>query len=231
MASVVLPVNRKFQPTPSRNRAAVKCMISWPDSAMPTHTRLSTTPDQHHRQGAQALDQVAGEEAGGEHADHMPFEHQRGRVETESAHLHGQRRGSHQQVHHPIAEGRTEHRHGKSGLAQQFPRERPAGGAALPAQGRLDSKRTAAMQAMDNKATSIQRDVGTGKRHGKQRARAAGQVGARHRTQQPARRTSDTAFSRNAGAASSAAANDRAGRWRCSTLPPPWPHTAARNWH
>ena len=43
-ASVVLPVNRKFQPTPSSSSALTKCISSTPDSAMPTHARFSTTP-------------------------------------------------------------------------------------------------------------------------------------------------------------------------------------------
>lgn len=44
MASVVLPVNRKFHPTPSRNSATTNCCRSCPDNAMAMHAALSATP-------------------------------------------------------------------------------------------------------------------------------------------------------------------------------------------
>ncbi|MNS97752.1 hypothetical protein D3C72_1320980 [compost metagenome] len=62
--------------------------------------------DLHH---AKALDQMPGEKARSKHADHMPLQHACGGAEIKAAHIHGQRRGGHQQVHDAVA-GRSRQR-------------------------------------------------------------------------------------------------------------------------
>jgi hypothetical protein len=81
----------------------------------------------HHRQGAEAPDQAAGEEARHEHAQHMPLEHQRRAVEGVVALLHGDRRGRHQQVHHAVAQRRRRHRDDEHRLPCDLAQRPPAG--------------------------------------------------------------------------------------------------------
>src|SRR3546814_8429437 len=62
--------------------------------------------DRDHRQGANALDDVAGHEGRGVHAHHMPLDHEGGSLEGVRAGDHGERGGHHDEVHRPV--GRSE---------------------------------------------------------------------------------------------------------------------------
>ena len=138
----------------------------------------------HHRQHAKALDQVPGEEARREHADDVPLQHERRVGEVVAAHLHGQRRGRHQQVHHTVAQGGAQRGDEKRRLAQQHPQWAALG---CRATRRLHHGRKAheRHQQHGQQPHQHQRHVGPGERRGQQVARVVGQVGPGHGAQQP----------------------------------------------
>ncbi len=139
----------------------------------------------HDVQHAEAPDQVAREEARREHADHMPFEHE-GRVpEGVPAHLHGQRRGRHQQIHHPVAQRCPQHRDREYRIAQQL-RHRAARGGAGRRRRWNGRKADACHAGHGHQGHHEQCQVGPGEGNGEQVACVVGQVGAGYRAQQAA---------------------------------------------
>jgi hypothetical protein len=146
-----------------------------------------------------AFDQVAREEARGKHADHMPLQHQGGIVKRHAAHLHGQRGGRHQQVHHAIAQRLHPRRHDEHRLSHDDA-QRPTfvyfaiapKGLGVASGGNW---MTSDITAMDSSGHHRQRQVGAHEGHVHQRAGAAGQVGAQHSAHQTAcQYQRDTAF-------------------------------------
>ncbi len=138
----------------------------------------------HDGQRAEALDQVAGEKAGREHADHVPFEHQRGVVERKTADLHGQRRGRHQQVHHAVAQRRAGRRHDEHRLAHDHRQRAAPIGVCGPGRHRREAHER--HDHHGEQGHPRQRQVGAGKWHGQPVLGAHRQVGPQHRAGQPA---------------------------------------------
>ena len=69
-----------------REQRDQEVLSSTPDSATAMQTPFSTTPAAMTRRAPKRLDQVAGEEARHEHAEHVPLEHERGVGEGMRAH-------------------------------------------------------------------------------------------------------------------------------------------------
>ena len=63
---------------------------------------------------------MAGEKARREHANHMPGQYHCGVAKRQAADLHGQGRGSHQQIHHAIPQSARKSGHGKHRLAHDL---------------------------------------------------------------------------------------------------------------
>ena len=123
-------MNMKFQPTPSRSRPAAKWTTSTPRRSTPTQAAINT-PGRDHPHDAEAGDQVAGDEARREHAEHVPLDDGGALGEAEAAGEHRQRGRGHQEVHGDVGHERGEERRDRRRLARDR-RERPAGaGAAL----------------------------------------------------------------------------------------------------
>ena len=69
-----------------------------------SRTRHQHETGEDHVEHTEALDQRAGEKSGGEHADDVPFDNERGGGERMAANLHRDGRRGHQQIHQSIAE-------------------------------------------------------------------------------------------------------------------------------
>jgi hypothetical protein len=77
-------------------------MTLCPFMAMPTQMKLMAAPREQHVQHAHPLDEGAREERRAEHADDVPLQHEcRVGERVPAAEVHGERRGAHDEVHHP----------------------------------------------------------------------------------------------------------------------------------
>ncbi|MPM83095.1 hypothetical protein SDC9_130158 [bioreactor metagenome] len=146
--------------------------------------RIEHHPNTHDLQHPETLDQMAGEEAGCKHADHMPLEHQRGVGERHAADIHRKRRRCHQQVHHPVTQRGPQGRHDEDRLAHDLAKRTPT--LALATTGRLCGKADGCHDGHRQQGHCGQCQIGSQERRSQRFTREAGQIRADHRADQAA---------------------------------------------
>ena len=93
----------KFQPTPSNTSPVQKWATRNAGDPDDRAQHQHAEPDRHNPLDAEPDDQVAGEKARHEHAEHVPLQPERRFADRMIAHHHGERRRGHHHVHHRIA--------------------------------------------------------------------------------------------------------------------------------